>query len=384
MSTIAPTHALGSGSLNNYAAGNYHAGSSNLFNALFTAGEFTLVWNEKILSSSTGMGVLLELGRQLWVATTGTSGARVISVGTASANNLDPDTQFVNTGSGVSLDVWHRIHVTYKSSTGVCKIYVDGVLMGTSAPGNVIPAFTSSTTLFIGNESVPTIFAYGTSGYLRQWQNDIQLWDHAFDDAEVALGFSGTDIVPADTTTAGLLMAYPLDEGSGLTVAEVCTSSTHLTLSGSPFNLSFSSGNDEWLTDSPSYSGGGGGSGMAIQEDVTDQFASIFLRQGHTQGVRVSALKADGTALNMTGADAKLIARYSGSRDEAPRIISRDMVGPGDSTGLLVFEFEVADTVVIPVGTWVYEIAISIDSYVADVRCVQHGALIMQSSLLGA
>ena len=104
-------------------------------------------------------------------------------------------------GNGtVSLNNWHMLTCTYSLSTGVLKVYIDGVL-DTSTRGILTANVAITTALNIGRD----LSTFGS--YLKGAMDDIRIYGSELDASEVQLLYS---IPPAPTN--GLIAYWPFDE----------------------------------------------------------------------------------------------------------------------------------------------------------------------------
>lgn len=140
-------------------------------------------------------------------------------------NSTNPVNTTLRTGN-VSDGVWAHVAVTYLPS-GVCNIYLNGVLANTVTATNTIT--TGTTSVYVGKRSYTAAFA-GLNASQLVWHNTTTPWTAA---QVLALYQSGT--VPTGATAV-----YPLSEGAGTVAYDT---------SGNGNNGTITSGT--WTRDTP-------------------------------------------------------------------------------------------------------------------------------------
>lgn len=101
----------------------------------------------------------------------------------------------------VSDGTWAHVAVTYQPS-GVCSIYLNGVLVNTVTATNTIS--TGTTSIYIGRRSYTATFA-GLNANQLVWHNTTTPWTAT----------QVQDLYSKGTVPAGATGVYPLDEGAG-------------------------------------------------------------------------------------------------------------------------------------------------------------------------
>lgn len=115
---------------------------------------------------------------------------------------------------------WHHIAATYNGTTR--SMYMDGVLLGSDAPtGHNVP---SGTTMYIG-ETNPA-----GNEYFDGAMDEVRIWNVGKTQAEITAAMNST--IPANS--AGLVAYYKMDEGTGITTADITGNNNTGTLTGSP------------------------------------------------------------------------------------------------------------------------------------------------------
>ena len=122
------------------------------------------------------------------------------------------------TGNPVTFNQWNHVAAVYDGAGNV-KLYVNGVLQNSSSwsPNPKVDVF-----LTIGGD---------TDRYFDGWINDIRVWNGvARTQAQIAANMT-SEIDPAST---GLVAYYPLDDGSGTSVADATGRGNTATTTNSP------------------------------------------------------------------------------------------------------------------------------------------------------
>ncbi len=113
--------------------------------------------------------------------------------------------------SPVPLNTWTHVAGTYSYSTGIARIYINGVLNSSTNLGNIIIATTNVD---------PLIGAYwlagNSRGHFQGMIDEVRVWYTTRTEAQIRDNMCHTLSVPQ----AGLVAYYPLDELSGTTVMD--------------------------------------------------------------------------------------------------------------------------------------------------------------------
>ena len=134
---------------------------------------------------------------------------------------------------------WHHLVCVYAGGgeLGTTRLFVDGVEETViSNNPSVQPV---NTALGVDDVSVGRRNQGGTLGYFPGSVDDVRIYDRALTDQEVV------DLTRPTPTTDGLVMHLPLDEGSGLTSADLGTGNNDATLFPQNGNA------PTWSTDAP-------------------------------------------------------------------------------------------------------------------------------------
>ena len=127
----------------------------------------------------------------------------------------------------LTLGQWNLVTYTYDEMTGENKLYVDGVLVGTTTTSGALG--TSSATLYIGSRGGSGLFLHATA-------RDVRIYNLALTPAEVLSLYQGTQV------SNGLIALFPLNEGEG-TIAYDTTGSNDGTIYGATWIIYETSGN---------------------------------------------------------------------------------------------------------------------------------------------
>jgi hypothetical protein len=120
----------------------------------------------------------------------------------------------ITAGTVVTSNVWHHAAVTYESSTGVWKIYLDGVQDATAIVGaNRAPRSDSIQHAALGTAMTSTGLA---AGFFQGIVDEARIWNVARTAADVQAGMN-----QEISSAAGLIGRWGMNEGSGTTIAGV-------------------------------------------------------------------------------------------------------------------------------------------------------------------
>jgi hypothetical protein len=146
--------------------------------------------------------------------------------------------------NNVGDDVWHHVAITRVQTTGLMRIFVNGVLdaSGTGPTGNLSYRIGRSTSwpnsdpfLVIGAEKHDAGSAYPS---FRGYFDELRVWSRALTAQEVTA--AANRILPPVTQT-GLVACFRLEEGQGTVVRDVAMGNSGTLIAGSV-------GNGEWTS----------------------------------------------------------------------------------------------------------------------------------------
>jgi len=139
------------------------------------------------------------------------------------------------TASAFTDGSWHHVAATYDGTN--CRIYKDGVLIGTSnKTGNIVFETAYGLTTYIG--------AYSGGEYFDGLIDEVRFWNTARTQQQLQTAMSAS----LPNNTAGLTAYYKFDEGSGTTTNDASGNGNHGTLINAT----------GWSSQTPISSGGSG------------------------------------------------------------------------------------------------------------------------------
>lgn len=121
---------------------------------------------------------------------------------------------FLTVPNVLTLNSWNHVAATFHS--GVIKLFVDGILVGTSATGPFTSRPQSSATITIGEDRIEG----GAAEYFNGQMDEIRIWDTAKSESEI-LASKNSCLTGSEY---GLQLYYNFDENTGLATNDLAGS----------------------------------------------------------------------------------------------------------------------------------------------------------------